>query len=459
MGWFPMKVLCGTDFSSNAAQAGSAAAAIAAVTRGSVVILHALDVSGMPVPEDVLDSLIAPIRRGLEEEATRLREACAHVEAEVKIGPADEVILDALEKCGAGLAVVSHLGRRAPARWLLGSVAERVAESSPVPTLIVRSAKPFEDWARGERPLKILVGEDFSTSSEAALSWLKDFQSIAPCEITVLYLDWPPAERARLGVGGPYLLTINQPEVQSFLERDLRERTKRLLGHDDAKILVRAGLGRVEAALCDAARELSADLIVVGSHQRHGVQRVWHSSVSRGVLHHAPTNVLCVASQVAESTAEVRTVPRLSRVLAATDFSNLGNHAVPHAYSAIEDGGEVKLVHVIEPERSPNPLIGGQLEKLQTPGERDEYIHKCTQHLRDLVPPDAEKRRIKTIVEVLEDVDAQRAICRAAERFDADLICVGSHGRSGISEIIMGSVAHGLMKHSRRPLLVIRERE
>ena len=48
-------------------------------------------------------------------------------------------------------------------------VAERTAESAPVPTLVVRDAAPFEAWARGERALKVFVGVDFSASCAAAL--------------------------------------------------------------------------------------------------------------------------------------------------------------------------------------------------------------------------------------------------------------------------------------------------
>jgi hypothetical protein len=50
-----------------------------------------------------------------------------------------------------------------------GSVAEHLAVRSPIPALVVRSAVPFEAWARGERRLKILAAFDFTGTAEAAL--------------------------------------------------------------------------------------------------------------------------------------------------------------------------------------------------------------------------------------------------------------------------------------------------
>ena len=45
----------------------------------------------------------------------------------------------------------------------------------------------------------------------------------------------------------------------------------------------------------------------------------------------------------------------------------------------------------------------------------------------------------------------------AAERFGADLICMGSRGRSGLTKVLLGSVAQGVMAQSKRPVLVLRE--
>ena len=106
------------------------------------------------------------------------------------------------------LLVVGSLGRRS-GEWLLGSVAEHAAMRAPVPTLVVRSALPFEAWARGERPLKIFAAFDFTGTAEAALRWIKGLVAAGPCEVVVGYVDWPLGEAARLGIAGQFLRSHN----------------------------------------------------------------------------------------------------------------------------------------------------------------------------------------------------------------------------------------------------------
>jgi nucleotide-binding universal stress UspA family protein len=449
-----MKIVCGTDFSNHAMEAADAAVAIAARMGGSVVLVYALDAADAGLSEDLQERLLAPSRERLGMEADRLRELGVPVEEQVLEGVPDEVIGDLAKSSEADLIVISHLGRRAPERWLIGSVAERLAERSQVPTLVVRSADAFKGWARNERRLLALAGTDFTVSSDKALQWLSQ---IPRCDVIALCLDWPLSEKLRLGFGGPHSLTVNEPEVQLHLERDLHDRVHRMLGEKEFRVMVRSSWGRVDSALCDTARDLAADLIVLGVHRRGGLSRFWHGSISRGVVHSASTNVIFVPMAInAPGTPAAHSIPVIRRVLAVTDLSPLGDSAVSYAYSAIRDGGEVRLFHVAEPVHSPNPLIGGHYEKLPTPNERAAQMRDYSEHLRRLIPADTEEHGIITNVEVIEDNDPLTAICQAAERLDADLICLGSHGRSGISEAILGSVAHGLLKHSRRPLLVIR---
>ena len=85
----------------------------------------------------------------------------------------DVELAELASRLDARLLVVGSLGRRSD-EWLLGSMAEHAAERAPVPTLVVRSAAPFEAWARGERPLKIFVAFDFTGAAEAALRWIEE---------------------------------------------------------------------------------------------------------------------------------------------------------------------------------------------------------------------------------------------------------------------------------------------
>jgi nucleotide-binding universal stress UspA family protein len=175
------------------------------------------------------------------------------------------------------------------------------------------------------------------------------------------------------------------------------------------------------------------------------LSRFWLGSVSRGILHHAATNVACVpASAVDEPTPGQ--IPIFKRVLVPTDFSKLGNQAIPFAYSTLYRGGVVSLVHVVEPKRIKSEADEAQRRRISQLEER----------LRALIPSEAAARWLVTKVEVVESHRPATAICQAAERFGADLICLGSHGRSGLSKAVLGSVAQDVIARSRRPVLVVR---
>jgi len=291
----PRRILCGTDFTDNARQAARVAAAIANRLNEPVHLVHAVETPGFGATHpEVLQLLEASSRKALLEEAERIREAGVTVNEQLPTGRADKVLVDLALDAPTRLLVVSSLGRRAAERWLLGSVSERTAERATVPTLVVRDAAPFEAWTRGERPLKVFVAFNFTVTSEAALRWVEELQAIGPCDLVVAYVDWPPEERTRLGGTGPLPLVGNPPEVQAELERDLKARVVQLLGTIDFRTRVEANWGRPDVRLANMAQEEGADLIVVGSQQYHGFERLWHTSVSRGILHSAAMSVVVV---------------------------------------------------------------------------------------------------------------------------------------------------------------------
>lgn len=442
----PNLILCGTDFSGHARQAANVAAALATRLSAPLVLVHAKGTLTHAATPDINDALITSLRESLREEAERLRALGATVEESLTVGEADEVLVQLAEQRHARLLVISSLGLRATARWLIGSVAERAAESSPVPTLVVREAAPFEAWARGERSLKVFVGTDFGASSDAALRWIAELRQIGPCEVVAGYVDWPPEEAARLGISGPLGLGGgNLPEMQHILERDLREKVTRLLGEDDVRVWVRGNWGRGDYLLVEMAIEAEADVIVVGTHQWHGLSRLQHGSVSRGILHHAPMSVACVPTPAAAPMAGPR-IRECQRVLVAVDLDEPHGFAASYGYSIVNPGGTVRLLHNIVPPISLHWV--NEKEPAQVAAESQAK-------LRALAPDKADARGILTEVEVTESRETAQAICAAAERFGADIICIGSHTRPGFTAKVLGSVSLAVLQNSRRPVLVV----
>jgi nucleotide-binding universal stress UspA family protein len=137
-------------------------------------------------------------------------------------------------------------------------------------------------------------------------------------------------------------------------------------------------------------------------------------------------------------------------VLVTTDFSKLGNQAIPFAYSTLRRGGQVCLLHVVK-------ASSRSVEKAQAPETKhSERNDRLSAQLQALIPAEAEARGIISHVEVVEHSDVATGICQAAERLGADLICMSSQGRSGLARTLLGSVTQAVMTRSERPVLVIR---
>ncbi len=442
----PPTVLCGTDFTTNSAQAADAACALAKLLHAPLELVHVSEIPAHP-----------PLEQELAAEAARLRGQGAEVRASILAGIPDEEIVKRATPKSCRMVVVSSLGRRGPGRWLLGGVSERTAERAPVPTLVVRDAAPFEAWARGERPLKVFVAFNFTATAEAAMHWVKTLLGMGPCDVVVGYVDFPLEERARLGGTGPVPLVGNLPEVQTVLERDLKVRVTELLETDKFRVRVDANWGQPNAPLAAMARQLGADLIVVGSHQYHGFERFWNGSVSSGILRDAAMSVAVVPMKTAGPRVAA-IAPPLRRVMVTTDFSALANRAIPHAYSLLRGGGTLHLVHVAHPHEMPDG------EFLQGPTNRSfkaahaKHLQSCANKLRLLIPSEAVAMGISTEVEVAEHENPATGIYQAAERFGADAICCATHGLSGLSKALMGSVAQKVLAESSRPLLLVHPR-
>ncbi|HEV8322292.1 MAG TPA: universal stress protein [Myxococcota bacterium] len=453
-----MRIVLATDFSAHSARATELAVHLARRLADSIVLVHALEPPTMPLPDvpTDLERLRQTIRESagieLRKAAAALRAQGLSVEERLLDGLADQVIVAVARETDARLVVLGSHGRRAPARWLLGSTAERTMQQADRPVVVVRDTPgALAEWAAAARPLRLLVGVDAGRASEAAVEWVRAFARMVPCDVTLLHFYWPPQEYARLGLHGPRDLVEPDPDVQRVLARDLAHLAAGFGGEGSAKLHVRPCWGSAAEALTLAAASEHADLLVVGTHQRQGLGLLAHGSVARVAVHSAPVPLVSVPAPARSATPGA--VPRLSLVLAATDFSDTGNAAVPYAYALLRGaGGHVELVHVRErffPEavRGHEPAGAGL-----APPERD----ALEQRLRALVPEGADLHGITTHVAVVESGAPAEGILQAAARLGADAICVGSHGRGGLARAALGSVATEVVRHADRPVFVHR---
>jgi nucleotide-binding universal stress UspA family protein len=438
-------IVCATDFWKSSLEAAQVAAAMAAQLHKPMILAHVLERGEM-------ESDSASEQRRLESSAEeRVRLEAAKLErpglriipAVVNGAAADTALLQFVDDHRPSLVVVASEPKTSWSRFVVGSVSERLAERAEAPILVVRDAEPLLRWAQGEKPLKVFVGLTFKKSAEVALLWVRQLLKIRPCEIVAGHVHWPAEGASRLGLPPQTMYTEVAPKLEEALQRDCRRKLDEYLGEGVGRVVISPNWGSADAALIEMAIAEDADLIVVGAEHRWRVSRLWHPSVSCGVLRHTSLNVAVVPTR-AERQSGVGIVPRFSRVLAATDLTEFGDEAVGYAYATLPWGGTVKILHVLPNERA---KAGAKPEKR----EKD-----CGDKLQALIPVDAGMRDITTEIAVLRDDDPAAAIVHEGERFGADLICVASHRRSRIGRTLLGSVAQEVMKRSERPVLVVR---
>lgn len=150
-------------------------------------------------------------------------------------------------------------------------------------------------------------------------------------------------------------------------------------------------------------------------------------------------------------------IPTMKTVLAVTDLSEYGDRCVPYAYALVSPGGTVHIAHVLEPLVLPNPMYAHYSPgKAKTPEERAAQRKEIENGLRALVPGEAASLGIRTEVHVLEGSLVSDVIIDTGRSLAVDGVCIGSHGRTGVMKVLMGSVAESVLRKIHRPLLIVR---
>jgi nucleotide-binding universal stress UspA family protein len=193
--------------------------------------------------------------------------------------PADEIVARAV---GGDLVVVGTHARQGPARAWLGSVAEKVVRTSPVPTLVTRTAS-----ARAAEE-RVLVAVDAYEQGERLVDEAGRWAARLGARADLAYVISP------LVTVDPSLLPYAAGWEPAFLEleRSARERLTALLAAlpDELRGVPRVGRGEPAVVVADWSAEYP--LVVVGSHQRRGLERFWLGSVAERIVRRSTSPVL-----------------------------------------------------------------------------------------------------------------------------------------------------------------------
>ena len=177
--------------------------------------------------------------------------------------------------------VMTTHGRSGFARWRLGSVADRVARTSPVPTVLVCP----QPNAGLHEIRTVLLPLDGSATSEAALPAAVMIADTTGARLVLL--------RAARGVPALFGTDGSQEEVDAWVEADPTAYLTRVAeGLPGRAVEARVVTAEAVTAIKAAAQE--ADLIVMGTHSRSGLRRVALGSVTDAVVRTAGRPVMVV---------------------------------------------------------------------------------------------------------------------------------------------------------------------
>ncbi|QZX98635.1 universal stress protein [Halobaculum rubrum] len=215
----------------------------------------------------------------------------------------------------------------------------------------------------------------------------------------------------------------------------------------DAVATVREGVPADE--LLAYVDEVGAGMVVIGTHGRGGARRVLLGSVAETVVRTADVPVLVVHGDGVEGEWGSE-----SRVLLATD----GSDAVAPAERIGVDlaatlGARLTAVSAVDQARALTSAGGGVLTNETVESVKRALTTRATDAV-DRALDRAEAVGVDADGEVIEG-EPSRAVCRYARDSNADLLVVGTHGRTGVRRVVLGSVAERILRAADRPVLVV----
>ncbi len=138
------------------------------------------------------------------------------------------------------------------------------------------------------------------------------------------------------------------------------------------------------------------------------------------------------------------------------DFSDMSNKALDQALEVTNlRAGDVHVVYV-EPDMALDPMFAGAFQSAVSAESLLESLRQRAAERVEVVTQQQGKLAVKRVVVHLRKGSAGDEIAQLAADLDADLVVVGSHGRRGVSRLVLGSVAERVSRLARCPVWIIR---
>ena len=299
---------------------------------------------------------------------------------------------------------------------------------------------------------RILCPVDFCEASERALEYATATARWYGSRLDVLYVQQevpvvgmipslvasPATQIATRSVENARLHTMAAGMVQRVVDAgvpvDLAVRDARDVGR----------------AILDQALDRDIDLIVMGSHGRTGLQRLFLGSVAEKIIRQASCPVLIVPP-LSDNAAPVGDVG-FDSILCAVDFSMGSRAALEYAISLAEEAdAHLTILNVIEV--PPELQAHSGAAPFNVDAMHAEAEARALEQLRQLIP--ASVREYCHLHTAVAEGSAYRVIVRSAHERRCDLIVMGVQGRGAVDRFVFGSNTDRVIRAASCPVLTV----
>jgi len=294
----------------------------------------------------------------------------------------------------------------------------------------------------------VLVATDFSATAASAVQRATALARERGARLVLTHV----CGLHPFAAGGPPPSAAVSPQLEASV-RDAADRRLAALASEcsEGGLEVETYLetGEPGPRVLDLAEKVAADLIVVGTRGLSGLRHLILGSTAEAIVRGAPCPVLTVHENDQGRIDPPRTL------LVASDFSDHAAHAARAAariFGRHSGGAKVVLLHVYHLPLLLEPLLG-DIEVV--PVDFDEIVQPLTEDLE----PAAEKLRAAGFeVECrVRQGDPSDVILEVASSARADVIAMGTHGRSGLKHMLLGSTAERVVQHAPCAVLSVRK--
>ncbi len=297
----------------------------------------------------------------------------------------------------------------------------------------------------------VLVPLDGSPFSEQALPWAACLSKVAGAHLELVRVH-DPVPPWTIATEGAVAVTAEDPIIRDAEEQYLANCAARLEEGGFAGVTQQLLFGEVVEQIAAHAEDNAFGLVVLATHGRGALSRLWLGSVSDALVRRLTVPVLLI--RPTEGTA-VPPAEKFRKVVVALDGSTESESAIAPALALSDpERCELVLLRVVPPV----PIAGEAGMGASLPFD-DTLTSSLTEQAEAYLEEVAARLRstaVKVAIRVVVEPGVAQAILHEATLANAELVALATHGARGLRRMVLGSVADKVLRGADRPVLLTR---